>query len=224
MSARDGRLVALDGGAADPTPDADRPRVVIHSPRAVIAQGLVGLLPLGWRERAAIVPSAELLPGALGDSVVAVIIDGDAPDSLISARMARAHGACVVVLLRSETDAVDPLLLEQADALVARERLEPLMLRLALAAGRVGMRLVPRSLPAAAAPAAGDRAPLLRPGEPAHQALVLLAAGLRDAEIAHELSLSESAVRKLIQRTVRRAGARTRCEAIAAAIRAGELP
>jgi DNA-binding NarL/FixJ family response regulator len=46
---------------------------------------------------------------------------------------------------------------------------------------------------------------------------------MRDAEIARELNLSESAVRKLVQRTVRALGARTRCQAVALAARAGEL-
>ena len=65
------------------------------------------------------------------------------------------------------------------------------------------MRLVPRSLPATVAAVAAAERDGFALTDSGRRALVLLARGKRDAEIARELSLSESAVRKLVQRTVR---------------------
>ena len=219
----DGRLKALDGPAP---PRADGggtgPRVVIFCDREVIAHGLVGLLPDEWRDRAEIaadIPSLEL---AVSRSVTATIVDAGHPGAAQAARLTRSRGGSVVVLIGSIEQSLSPALHEDADAIVVRDEVEPLTLRVALAAGRLGMRLLPRALPPSASrlPEHATQIPL---GEPAQRALELLAEGQRDAEIAIELNLSESAVRKLIQRTVRRVGARTRCQAVAAAVRGGEL-
>jgi DNA-binding NarL/FixJ family response regulator len=83
------------------------------------------------------------------------------------------------------------------------------------------MRLTPRSMPTA--PGAIEGAPGVALPDSARRVLELLSDGMRDAEIALELNLSESAVRKLVQRTVRAVGARTRCQAVAIAARTGQL-
>jgi len=219
----DGRLKALDGPAA---PRADGggtgPRVVVFCDREVIAHGLVGLLPEEWRDRAEIAGDIAALELAVFRSVTATIVDAGHVEAAQAARLTRSRGGSVVVLIGSIRDSMSPALNEDADAIVVRDEVEPLTLRVALAAGRLGMRLQPRALPPTASPPQHDAAQTLL-GETAQRALELLADGLRDAEIALELNLSESSVRKLIQRSVRRVGARTRCQAVAAAVRGGEL-
>lgn len=212
---RDPGLTAVaPGGAAGP-------RVLVLSEHHLIAQGIVDLLPDGWQDSAVIAAGLGELDRAKRGSVSAVVIDATLPDAGRAAVLARAIGASVIVLVPSATAAVDQGLYEHADAILIRDEVEPRVLRLALAAGRVGMRLLPRALTvgAQAAPAAPTGAAVTALGEPAMRALALLADGMRDAEIALELSLSESAVRKLIQRAVKRSGARTRCQAVAAAVR-----
>lgn len=198
------------------------PRVVVFSNREVIAQGLVGLLAEEWRDRAAIASDLGALERAALGSVTATIVDGAHAEAEQAAVLARTRGSSVVVLLGSIGDSLSPALRDAADAIVIRDEVEPLTLRLALAAGSLGMRLLPRALPPADSRSSDD-VEQSRLGEPAQRALELLADGLRDAEIALELNLSESAVRKLIQRTVRRVGARTRCQAVATAVRGGDV-
>jgi DNA-binding NarL/FixJ family response regulator len=108
-----------------------------------------------------------------------------------------------------------------------RDEVDSRSLRMALAAGSLGLKVTAQRLMIGAPAGVGGADVGAAPSElsePAQRALALLAEGKRDAEIAVELSLSESATRKLIQRTVRRTGARTRCQAVAIAVRGGELP
>jgi DNA-binding NarL/FixJ family response regulator len=188
----------------------------------VIAHGLVGLLPGEWRDRAEIAADIPALELALSRPVTATVVDAGHDDAPEAARLTRALEGTVIVLIASVQQNLSQALYEDAAAIVVRDEVEPLTLRVALAAGRLGMRLLPRELPATASRAPEDSVKTLL-GEPAQRALELLADGLRDAEIALELNLSESAVRKLIQRTVRRVGARTRCQAIAVVVRGGDL-
>jgi DNA-binding NarL/FixJ family response regulator len=220
---RDGRLKALEGPAVPRAGGGGSgPRVVVFCDRDVIAHGLVGLLPGDWRDRAEIAADMPALELSVSRSVTATIVDAGHTDASEAARLTRSRGGSVVVLIASIQQNLSPALYEDAAAIVVRDEVEPLTLRVALAAGRLGMRLLPRGLsPAASRPS--QNAPQTVLGEPAQRALELLADGKRDAEIALELNLSESAVRKLIQRTVRRVGARTRCQAVAAAVRGGEL-
>jgi DNA-binding NarL/FixJ family response regulator len=219
---RDGRLTAVERDAGLPPADGGTgPRVVVFSAREVIAQGLVGLLPDDWRARAEIAVDMAALERTAVASLTATILDAGHPEVQEAARFTRSRGGSVIVLLGSLEETLSPVLHEDADAIVVRDDVEALTLRVALAAGRLGMRLLPRRLPPAAAESVEQTRTRL--DEPAKRALAFLADGLRDAEIARELNLSESAVRKLIQRTVRRGGARTRCEAVAAAVRDGEL-
>ncbi len=198
---------------------AGAPVVLVYSEQHLIAQGLVGLLPESLRPQAVIVDGVGDVEERPWGSFSATVIDAEAADAERVAVATRTLGASVIVLLASAGAPLGPGLRDDADAVLIRDDVEPRMLRLALVAGRAGMRLLPRALPVFTAPAAPVPSPL---GEPAQRALELLADGMRDAEIALELNLSESAVRKLIQRAVRRAGARTRCQAVAAAVR-GEL-
>jgi DNA-binding NarL/FixJ family response regulator len=217
----EGRLTAVEPGAGPAPAEAGTgPRVVVFSSREVIAQGLVGLLPDDWRARAEIAIDMPALERTAFPLHSATIVDAGHAEVHEAARFTRSRGGSVIVLLGSVEENLSPALREDADAILVRDDVEAVTVRVALAAGRLGMRLTPRRLPPTAATEGIERARL---DEPAKRALALLADGLRDAEIALELNLSESAVRKLIQRTVRRAGARTRCQAIAAAVRDGEL-
>jgi DNA-binding CsgD family transcriptional regulator len=194
--------------------------LVVFSGSELIADGILGLLPRDWRERIAIVSELAELAHRLDGQRAAVIVDGGGEDASAAIRLTAVHGGATILLLGPEPQELEPDVLELADAIVERDDADPLMLRTALAAGRLGMRLVPRALPV---PAGG--VPVVGPSvsATARRALELLAEGMRDAEIARELNLSESAVRKLVQRTVRAVGARTRCQAVALMARSGEL-
>jgi DNA-binding NarL/FixJ family response regulator len=218
-----GELKAIDGPAARADGGGTGPRVVVFCDREVIAHGLVGLLPDEWRDRGEIAADIPALERAVLRPVTAAVVDAGHADAPQAARITRSRGGSVVVLIASVQQNLSHTLYEDADAIVVRDEVEPLTLRVALAAGRLGMRLLPRALPPTPSRSSPDVEQAALLGEPAQRALELLADGLRDAEIALELNLSESAVRKLIQRTVRRVGARTRCQAVAAAVRGGEL-
>jgi DNA-binding NarL/FixJ family response regulator len=157
-------------------------------------------------------------PGALRAAVVDLGTSG-AGDF---AGLAADHDAVLVLLLSTPQDGVAPALLERCDAILLRDDVGPETLRMALTAATLGMRLLPRALRPGAAGHDGPSG-VQALGEPAQRAMELLAGGLRDAEIARELNLSESAARKLIQRAVQRLGARTRSQAVAIAARAGAL-
>jgi DNA-binding NarL/FixJ family response regulator len=217
-------VVDIDAGHRQPDgaiPRSLPSRVVVFSSREVIAYGVVALLPEDWRDRAAIVSDLQALERALERPGIGTIIDAEIAGSSEAIRLTRARGGSAIVLLGSVTQRLEPGLLDEADAVLVRDEVEPLTLRIALAAGRLKIRVLPRSLPSIpAAAGAGDDALM---HEPARTALMLLAEGRRDADIALELNLSESAVRKLVQRTVHSVGARTRCQAVAIAARAGQL-
>ena len=223
MAGREGGLTAVEGAGRVLRAESESgPRVVVFSDREVIAQGVIGLLPSEWRSLAEIAVDMVALERVGRGRLTATIIDDGNLEATEAARFTRSRGASVIVLLGSLEGRLGPALDRDADAILARDDVEDLTLRVALAAGRLGMRLVPRGYPPTA-PRPGEEFERARLAEPARRALELLADGHRDAEIARELNLSESAVRKLIQRTVRRAGARTRCQAVAAAVRDGEL-
>lgn len=179
----------------------------------MVAHGVVGLLPARLRERAEIVADLGALESAIAAAPVSAVIDAEstAAEQAVSAVVAR--GGSVALLLASAEQQPDLAMLEHANAILLRDELDPAALCLALAAGSLGMQLLPRPLPR---PRPHDRdqgcPPLSADGR---RVLALLAEGMRDAEIARELSLSESAARKLVQRTVRSVGARTRCQAVA---------
>jgi DNA-binding NarL/FixJ family response regulator len=187
----------------------------------VVRHGIVALLPDEWKAQTAIAQNAGQLAETLGDSCVGSIIDAEVADASEAARVTRGHGAAVVVLVDSAAGQLAPWIVEHADAILVRDNVDQLLLRMALVTRRTGMRLVPRALPPSLT-TAGDAEPQL--SDQARRALALLADGRRYAEIAGALNLSESAVRKLVQRTMHGMGARTRCQAIAIAARTGQLP
>jgi DNA-binding NarL/FixJ family response regulator len=191
-------------------------RVVVFSHSELIGDGLVGLLPRAWRPKISVASDLPTLERLIATTRPAVIIDADTSSATEAVQMTTAKGGSAIVLLGPDSPELEVELLDQADAVLQRDEIEALTLRIAIAAGQLGLRLVPR------APAAGDPASELAfssLSDPARRALELLADGMRDAEIAHELHLSESAVRKLVQRAVRSVGARTRCQAVAIAAR-----
>jgi DNA-binding NarL/FixJ family response regulator len=204
------------------------PRVLAYSGLPPIAEGVIELLPEAWRHLAEVAVDAAATAGS--DPLDVAIIDLTTPGAAEAVAITRTRGASVILLLAAADAPIDDGLAHEADAVLLRDEVEERTLRMALAAGTLGLRVLPRALPLGdLSRGTGDRATVADRGahaelsEPAQRALVLLAEGMRDAEIARELSLSESATRKLIQRTVRRAGARTRCQAVAAAVRGGDL-
>jgi DNA-binding CsgD family transcriptional regulator len=210
--------------SADATPSTPATGgIVVFSSSELIGDGLIGLLPREWRDRVALARDLAGLERLLDGPRSSVIVDADTAGAGPALRITRVGGGSAILLVGASVRGLDPELLDEADAVVRRDEAEPLTLRVALAAGRVGMRLVPRSLPADVAAVAAAERDGSALTDSARRALVLLAQGKRDAEIARELSLSESAVRKLIQRTVRAVGARTRCQAVAITARTGQL-
>jgi DNA-binding CsgD family transcriptional regulator len=210
--------------AADaPVPTPATGAIVVFSSSELIGDGLIGLLPREWRDKIALARDLAGLERLLDGPRSSVIVDADTAGAGPALRMTRVGGGSAILLVGPSVRGLDPELLDEADAVVRRDEAEPLTLRVALAAGRVGMRLVPRSFSAAAGGAAAAERDGSALTDSGRRALVLLAQGKRDAEIARELSLSESAVRKLIQRTVRSVGGRTRCQAIAITARSGQL-
>jgi DNA-binding NarL/FixJ family response regulator len=193
--------------------------VVVYSRSEVIVDGVVGLLPEDWRERVAATPDLAALESLLAPGTP-VIVDGENEGAAQAVTLVRERGGAVVLLLSSSTT-LAPEVLDDADAILRRDEAGPVALRIAFAAARIGMRVIPRSVPVSAGAAAGG--PEVTLAESSRRVLELLSQGMRDAEIALELNLSESAVRKLVQRTVRAVGARTRCQAVAIAARTGEL-
>jgi DNA-binding NarL/FixJ family response regulator len=204
----------------DATPRIAARAVVVFSTSAVVGHGVIGLLPTEWQRSATIVSEARRLEQLIGASPTPAIVDGDATGAAQAIRAIRSAGGFVVVLLGSGSQQLEPGVLEDADAILLHAEVEPVALRVALAAGCLGMRLLPRALPPSAPVPQAQRRPLSESGR---RVLMLLSAGMRDAEMAHEMNLSQSAVRKLVQRTVHCMGARTRSQAVVMAARAGEL-
>jgi DNA-binding NarL/FixJ family response regulator len=186
--------------------------MVVFSDSELIGDGLVGLLPREWRARVSVATDLESLERVIGSSHTSVIVDGDTPAATEAVELIRSRGGAVIVLLGADRGSLGAESLEHADAILERDEMEALTLRIAIAAGRLGLRLTPRSLPGDAGANGSTISDL---SDAARRALELLSDGKRDAEIAGELHLSESAVRKMIQRTVRAVGARTRCQAVA---------
>ncbi len=205
-------------------PAARTPRAtLIYSDRPLIADGVAELLGGHDEDLVVVASSLEQLPGAGGPTLGAAVIDLDAPDPEQVAAWAAARELSVVLLTDPSQGPIDLELSLLADAILVRDEVEPRSLRVAIAAAGLGLRVTTRTLALAPHVAVETEAVPEPLGEQARRALELLADGLRDAEIALELNLSESATRKLIQRAVRRAGARTRCQAVAAAVRGGTL-
>ncbi|MHB8657636.1 MAG: helix-turn-helix transcriptional regulator [Solirubrobacteraceae bacterium] len=163
------------------------------------------------------VHSPRELSAALALEDATVIVDADTLGAREAIAVARAAGHPVVLLLAGG-QSLEPELMESVEAVLVRDRVDALALRIALAVGSLGLRL----LPPEASPGA-PQAPAPALPEATRRILQMLAGGLRDAEIAAELQISECAVRKAVHRTLQAIGARTRCHAVAMAIRSSLL-
>jgi two-component system, NarL family, nitrate/nitrite response regulator NarP len=214
-------------GSADERSPASARRTIVYSDRAVIAQGLVRLLPEPWRRGARVVSDStrpmqtETVPS--GDAPAAAVVDLSASGAAEMAARIGEGGAILIVLVASSREAIDATAAEHADAILVRDEVTPETLRLAFEAAALGMRLLPRVLPSSIGGVARSGTTVESLGQPAQRAIELLADGMRDAEIARELHMSESAARKVIQRAVHRLGARTRSQAVAIGVREGAL-
>ncbi len=186
------------------------------------------LLPEPWRPGALVVSDAtgpmQIETAPSDDAPEAVVVDLSAPGA---AEMAGRIGECeaiLIVLIASARERIDATVAEHADAILVRDEVTPESLRLAFEAAALGMRLLPGALSSSSTGGvAGSGTTVESLGQPAQRAIELLADGMRDAEIARELHMSESAARKVIQRAVHRLGARTRSQAVAIGVRQGAL-
>lgn len=195
------------------------PCVTVYSTRPVIAAGIAEMLEHDpWRARTTICGALEDLTAALRGGMHAVVIDGRSRGADVAAQAGEAFLATVIVLVDRPDAVVCAEAADAADAVLVRDEVDEALLSMALTAGLRGLQIRPRPM-TSSAPV--DVVPPLARRE--LQALKLLADGCRDAEIASVLAISESAARKIVQRVVQRLGARTRCEAVTAALRAGHI-
>lgn len=191
----------------------------IYSDRPVVRLGLLELLGAEDRDCASICDSPPAALAALDRPVGLLVLDSGshAAVELLSAAAVR---QTPTVLVLDDTAVRGRMeLIRGARAVIAVDDADDSTLAFTLEAARRGLTLLPDGLSVTPAPlaAGGIGEDRLR------QVLALLADGLRDAEIAVRMSLSESAARKLVQRAVLRIGARTRCQAVAKAILDGRL-
>lgn len=128
--------------------------VLVRSDSHVFRDGVAGLLPEPWRRRTRAVTVATDLDER--HAAAAIVVDGDAEAAATALTQARASGIPSILIVGSRRHA--PEVLEAADAVLLRDELESLSLRLALAAGRAGVRVLPRTLPVQLAPPADPAA------------------------------------------------------------------
>jgi len=218
-------------------------RILLYSDQPLVVAGVGEVFREGPLAPAALEIAAD--PGAVTGpgGLRAALIDLGAAGAEQALRLARVRAETLIALVPNLRHPLDATLSSEADAILLRDELEPELVLLALTAERHGVRLVARGLdvisPGRTVPGVSGANALTSAGQGssgsgavadttastdvANRALALLADGLRDAEIARILHLSESATRKLIQRTVRRLGARTRAQAVAEAVRDGQI-
>lgn len=195
-------------------------RILVFSDRPVIGGGLVGLLPEHWREDAARHAEPGSFADALGDAASLAVIDNGAAGAVVCADLAVAGAVPYLLLLDRRDSRVRPVMLRAAGAVLLTAELSAETLALTISAAAHGLHVFPKGLVPLPAGATGAPRPS---ADRMDTALMLLASGCRDAEIAATLNLSEGAARKLVQRAVGRLRARTRCQAVAVALDRGEL-
>jgi DNA-binding NarL/FixJ family response regulator len=194
--------------------------MLVFSDRPVIGSGLVELVPREWHPTASWHVDLDSFGGALGDRSAFAIVDAGALAADVAIELAVAAAVPYLLLLDRRDARIAPATLLAASAILLTDELDGQILELAITAVLRGLRLFPEGiLPTVAAPRADGR----QSADRMDVALALVARGYRDADIAAELNLSESAARKLVQRAVTRLGARTRCQAIVKAIDRGDL-
>lgn len=201
-----------------------RVRILAVDDRPLLRSGLArvarrafgaGALPVGDLAQAA---AATRLLDAQPRALLLGLHAGDDPATLLE--RARRIAAMVIVVL----DLGDPALIRaalaaRADGYLLVERATPDELRATLEAAEAGIRAVPAEL--RTVPAGGAVPAAITPR--CLEVLRLLAAGLHDDEIAGELGISTSSVRKHVAGAQQRLVARTRTQAVAMAARDGLL-
>ncbi len=213
---------ALARAPGDHEPDGPRAagarELLVYTDRAVIGSGLMALMPGEWSARAARLSSLDAFARGLDDAPRLAVIDAGALGAVPCAELALGAAVPYILLLDRLRPGPPPATVLAANAVLLTEQLDGPMLALAIGAVMRGLRVFPDGV----LPPPPEDVP--RPvADRIDAALALVAAGCRDAEIAVELNLSESAARKLVQRAVARLGARTRCQAIVMAFDRGDL-
>lgn len=232
----------VHGGGSASGPDAHRPSVstctcvpdldpgrldavlLLYVQRPVVERGVLGLLRKGTVARVQVCADARSALQALEQRAFAAIVDAAAGEADTVIAKARSASVPVALLVDSPRDRRQRRLARLADAVLRLADADADGLALALGAAGRGLTLRPgrAHLDALTEPDfdhAGEEGERSR----ALEALSLVAGGLRDAEIAERLHLSESAARKLVQRAVHQLGGRTRCHAVARAVDRGYL-
>jgi DNA-binding NarL/FixJ family response regulator len=186
--------------------------------RPLVRSGLAGLARRALGGNAHALSDVDQAVAALAlvksppRAVLLGVRPGDDPEQLIVE--ARRIGAPVICVLdTTDGDTIAAALAAGADAYLALDRADPETLDAALTAVEAGERVVAPELAAHAAGAGGARSITAR----CLEVLQSLAAGLHDDEIAAELGISTSSVRKHIAGAQERLGARTRTQVVAIA-------
>jgi DNA-binding NarL/FixJ family response regulator len=199
-------------------------RIVAVDRRPLVRTGLVGLArrALGGEvEALADLERARVAVRVLGTPPRAILLGlqpGDEPQQLIA--RARRLGAPVICVLGRSDDALVRAALEiDADGYLLLEAAGAESLQATIAAVESGDRVIPPQLRVHAAAAGAHAAVTVR----CLEVLRLLADGLHDDEIAAQLGISTSSVRKHIATAQGRLQARTRTQVVAMVTRNGLL-
>lgn len=199
-------------------------RIFAVDSRPLLRSGLAGVarrafgagaLPVSDLDQAA---AASRFLDAEPRAVLLGLRTGDDPAALLE-HARRIAATVILVLDLSDAALIRAALAAGADGYMLVEQTNPDELRSTLEAAETGIRAIPPELhharPGGAEPAAiTDRC---------LEVLRLLAAGLHDDEIASELAISTSSVRKHVANAQQRLAARTRTQAVALATRGGLL-
>jgi DNA-binding NarL/FixJ family response regulator len=215
---------AMAGTAPAITPVPTRGRIFAVDRRPLVRTGLVGLSrrALGAEvEALADLERARVAVGVLGVPPRAVLLGlqpGDDPNELIL--RARRLGAPIICVLGcSDDDLVRAALEIDADGYLLLEAASAEALQATLAAVESGERVIPARLQEHVAASGVHAAVTVR----CLEVLRHLAEGLHDDEIAEQLSISTSSVRKHVATAQNRLRARTRTQVVAMVARNGLL-
>jgi DNA-binding NarL/FixJ family response regulator len=218
------RITTAAGPAGPPElqePTAEPVRVLVVDRRPIVRAGLrriareaCGGRALGVSDLARAATAARALRSELRALLLGMCGDEDP-----AARVEAAHRLAPTVIVVLEPGAfalAHAVAACGADGCLSLDAGTPAELRAALERAEAGDRRLPPEL-------TGSDATQPTLTERALQVLQRLAGGLQDDEIARELGISVSAVRKQVAVAQQRLPARTRTEAVASAIRRGLL-
>jgi len=210
-----------EGRPSEDPPAAEFGDVVLYSDRPVIRAGLLEMLATDVLVCTLVCTRAHEALEVLGPATHALVLDAGSLAAPDVQRAAIAGAVPTVVLVDDRAGGGHLAVGRPSQAVLALSDIDAEALALALAAAARGLMVLSPDVAGSLAPtgtlaghAGQDR--LI-------EALALAAGGLRDAEIAVRMNLSESAARKLVQRAVHRMGARTRSEAVVKALHDGQL-